>query len=148
MEKVTVLKSILEDVFGHMGVSPVANIDEYDDCLEVIIEGRNLSYLIGYRGESLNALQHFLAMALNKRLGEWNRVLVDINGYKQQRNERVEDMTRNFIDRVRFFNKEIEMRPMNSSERYWVHTFVSDYDDVISESVGEGRDRRVVLKPV
>ena len=75
------------------------------------------------------------------------RIAVDINGYRDQRKAKLEEMTRNFIDRVRFFSQEVEMPSMSPMERRIVHVFVSGYDDIVSESVGIGRDRRVVLKP-
>jgi spoIIIJ-associated protein len=48
---------------------------------------------------------------------------------------------------VMFFGKDVEMNPMTPSERRQVHTFIADYDDITSESTGEGQNRRVVLKP-
>jgi spoIIIJ-associated protein len=83
---------------------------------------------------------------INKELNEWKHVLVDINGYRDSRRTKIEDMVRNFIDRVRFHNSNVEMPPMNSFERRWVHMFVSEYPDIASESLGEGKNRRVVLK--
>jgi len=122
-------------------------IQDADEGVLVSIAGNELNHLIGYRGDTLNALQHFLNSAYYNRAGEYVRVLVDVNGYRDQRKEKLEDMAKNFIDRVRFFNQEVEMPSMNPSERRLIHTFVSNYDDVVSESVGVGRDRRVVLKP-
>jgi len=56
-------------------------------------------------------------------------------------------MARSYIDKVRFFQKEVEMPRMNPWERRQIHIMVAEYDDIISESTGEGDDRRVVLKP-
>lgn len=148
MDKLSLVKSRLADIFGFMHISPKVTVDEVEDAIRVFIEGDRLSFLIGYRGESLDALQTILALSLSKDLGEWSRVLVDINGYREQRIEKIEDITRGFIDRVRFFSKEVALPPMNSFERYRVHTFVSEYDDITSESIGEKRDRHVILKPV
>ncbi len=147
-KKVDRLQKTLEDVFGFMRISPKYTVSEGSDAIDVAIDGEDLSFLIGYRGESLYALQSFLGMVINKDSADWVRLSVDINDYRKQREEKLEDVVRSFIDRVRFFGKEIEMSPMNASERFFVHTYVSEYDDVTSESIGEGATRRVVLKPV
>jgi spoIIIJ-associated protein len=94
----------------------------------------------------LNALQTLLSHFVFNENGEWAHVVLDINGYRDSRREKIEEMVRNFIDRVRFHNSEVELPAMNAFERRQVHTFVSEYPDIVSESTGEGRNRRVVLK--
>jgi len=142
-----ILEKLVQTVLGYLGATHTCSLEERPDEVCVNITGNELNHLIGSRGDALNSLQHFLAAAYYNAAGEYVRILVDVNGYRDQRKERIEDMTKNFIDRVRFFNKDVEMPPMNPSERRIVHTFISSYDDVISESTGVGRDRRVVIKP-
>ncbi len=140
------IKSKLKEILDFIGISPKVSISKEEDTYKVGIEGEDLSFLIGYRGESLNALQTLLATMLFNELNEWVHVLVDINGYRETRNDKIEEMTKNFIDRVRFHKANVELPTMNAFERRQVHMFVSEYPDIVSESVGEGRDRRVVLK--
>ncbi len=140
------LKNKLNEILNFIGVTPKVSIVEEDGTYKISIEGDDLSFLIGYRGESLNALQTLLATMLFNELNEWVHVLVDINAYRESRNSKIEEMTKNFIDRVRFHKSEAELPPMNAFERRQVHVFVAEYPDIISESAGEGRDRRVVLK--
>lgn len=141
-----VIEKKVNEILNYIGVSPEVSIDTSEDTYVVKINGDDLSFLIGYRGESLNALQTLLANMLFTELGEWKHVVVDINGYRDTRKDKIEDMVRGFIDRVRFHKTEVEMPTMNSFERRQVHMFISDYPDVVSESIGEGKDRRVVLK--
>lgn len=160
MNKLEQLKQTTEDILKHMDVKADILVTEEtvgeETVLNVAIEGDDLSFLIGYRGESLDGLQTVLSLILNKQslrsgelrqLGTWQRVAVDINGYRKQRQDKIEEITKGYIDRVRFLTKEIEMPPMTAAERRYVHMFVSAYTDVVSESVGEGASRRVVLKP-
>ncbi|MBI2414746.1 KH domain-containing protein [candidate division WWE3 bacterium] len=145
----SVVKTIeqkLGEILKYLKVNPKYEIEEEGDTCKVFIDGDDLSFLIGYRGESLNGLQHILTSIINKDLAEWKHIIVDINGYRDSRKLKIEDMVRNFIDRVRFHNSDVEMPPMNSFERRWVHMFVADYPDIVSESAGEGNTRRVVLK--
>src|SRR3989344_1991505 len=148
MDKKEIIKVNVDRMMGFMGVSPDISIsDSEEDTISVAVEGQNLNFLIGYRGESLDALQTILGLITFKETGEWVHVLVDINGYRKQKQEKIEQITKGYIDKVRFFGKEVEMSPMNAYERRQVHTFISEYDDIISESTGEGPARRVVLKP-
>lgn len=151
MTKLEDLKKVAEDILDFMkikaGISVVEEKLENESVLNVYIEGDDLSFLIGYRGESLDGLQTVLSLILNKKYGEWCRVLVDINGYRKQRQDKIEEIAKNYIDRVRFLAREIEMPVMTSAERRYVHMFISSYTDIVSESVGEGMGRRVVLKP-
>lgn len=147
MNKVDIVTETLNNILGFIGISPEVNITEdTDKNIQAVIEGDNLNFLIGYRGESLDAVQHILSLILFRKTGESTHVSVDINGYRTQKTEKIEDITKNFIDRVRFMQKDVEMPPMNPGERRLVHTFVGKYADITSESVGEGPARRVVLK--
>lgn len=154
MEAKKLLETTIDQILNYIGASPTVSViedasDENDDDTPtyiVDIDGRNLNYLIGYRGETLFGLQYYLGLVLFQQLGEWHRVLVDINGYRESRNERLEDIARKAIDKVRFFREEVSMRPMTSYERRAVHMFVSEYDDVFTESEGEGGDRRIIVK--
>ncbi len=148
MDKVAFVEEKLKEIFEFLGIHPVATVQETPELLSVTIEGDNLNFLIGYRGEALDALQNILSQAFAKQAEEWVRIMVDINDYKEGRLQKVEDMTKNFIDRVRFSGEAVEMPPMKPFERFRVHTFVSEYSDIESESVGESYDRRVVLRPV
>lgn len=149
-EKVEKLKNILEGLFRHLGIDPKFTIDDSQEgVLSVKIWDGDLSFLIGYRGHCLNALKHFLGLTLNRGLdedGDWVRVSVDIEGYLDRRKERIEEIARNYIDKVRFFGKDVPLPNMISSERFIVHTYVGDYPDVVSKSEGTGFGRHVVLK--
>lgn len=147
MNKHEQIKNVLEEILRFVNIRYNLTIQDMDDKLtSAEITGDNLSFLIGFRGETLDALQNIVNQILFKRSGEWNQVLLDINGYKKQKNEKIIEIAKSYIDRVRFSQKDVEMPPMNPSERRQVHTFVGTYDDIVSESSGEGINRRVILK--
>lgn len=146
MSSVDLTKSLLDDIFGHLAISPEYDVIHDDEALKISIFGDDLSFLIGYRGESINALQSMLGLILFNRLGERVNLIVDINDYRESRKEKIEEITRNYIDRARFSQQDVEMPFMSPYERRQVHLFVSGYDDIESESTGEGRFRRVVLR--
>ncbi len=149
-KKIEELKNILEEIFKYLEIDPKFTIDDTDGDLLVEIWDGDLSFLIGYRGRCLKALKNYLSLALNRNLeeDEWVRVTVDIEGYLARRREKVEEIARNYIDKVRFFGHEVSLPNMDSSERYIVHTYVNEYPDIDSESEGKGFNRHVVLKPL
>ncbi len=117
-----------------------------DTALIVDIKGDNLNYIIGFRGDSLNAFQHFLLLSIFNKYNVWADVVVDINSYKERKKERIIELAKNHIDKVRFFQKEVSLPPMDAYERKQIHEFVNDYTDIESYSVGNGIDRHIVLK--
>ena len=151
-KKIESLRHALEEIFAHLGIDPNFTIDDESDdgTLFVKVWGDDLSFLIGYRGNCLKALKYYLGLVLNKGLeaAEWSRVIVDIDGYLDRRKEKIEEIARNYIDRVRFFGHEVHLPYMDSSERWIVHTYIKDYADIVSESEGEGYRRHIVLRPV
>jgi len=102
--------------------------------------------LIGEKGKNLNALQHLVRLIVRKKHGDEIAVDLDINGYKRKRAELLKDMA--YFGRTRALreNKDIEMEPMTAFDRRIVHSALSEFSDVETESTGEGRERRIVVK--
>jgi spoIIIJ-associated protein len=148
MNKVETISTALNEILDHIGVSPNISIETHDDTVyDVFVEGDDLNFLIGYRGQSLEALQTMLGLIALNKLGEWTTIVVDINGYRNRKAERIAELTKKFIDKVRFFEEEAALPVMSPWERRQVHMLVGEYPDIISESEGEGSERRVILKP-
>ncbi len=148
MKDEELINNLTGEILKYIGaVANVQIIPQEENIFAIDIQGNNLSYLIGYQGESLNAMQSILSLMVLKKLGKPAIISLDINNYKGKKIEKIIEMTKNFIDKVRFFEKEVPMPPMSPWERRQVHTFVAEYTDIISESTGEGPSRRVVLKP-
>lgn len=143
----TNIENHLNKIFEFIDIDPETSITEDGDAFRVDIKGEELNFLIGYRGESLDALQYILSHAVYKDLDNWVPITLDINGYRQAKLEKLEDMVKGFIDRVRFHQKEIRLPPLTPYERRHIHVLITDYIDVESESRGEGRNRRLFLRP-
>lgn len=142
------IKEALENIFKYLSIKPEMEVSEPEEnSYDIRISGDDLNFLIGYRGQSLEALQNILKLILFKKTNEHIYISIDINGYTDNKVSRIQELARKFIDKVRFFEKEIELPKMNPWERRQVHMFVSEYDDVSSESTGEEPNRRIVLKP-
>ncbi len=134
-----------------MSINTEVQKDNEDNVFNVSLEIENedeSGLLIGKHGSTLSSIQKILGMHLFKETGEWTRVLVDIGGYRQSQQEKIEQLAHNAADRARFFAQPVEMSPMNPYKRRLVHTALSSDPDVETESTGEGKSRRVVVKPV
>ena len=148
MNKEELLEKTLNEIFGFLSIKPEISISSPEkDVYNINIAGDDLSFLIGFRGQSLEALQTIVGLTVFKKTNEWTTVVVDINGYRTQKSEHIQNLAKKYVDRVRFFQEEVEMPPMSPWERKQIHIFIADYDDITSESTGAGSERRVVLKP-
>jgi len=146
LEEVT--REILEklDVKGNVFIITNAMPDD-DDSVCVQIQSKDSGYLIGKSGSNLFALQHLIRIIVSKRLDEKVNFVVDVNSYIENQREDIMDRASQAIAEVEKTGKSVELNPMNSYERRLVHVKVSKKNSVESESLGEGEDRRVLIKP-
>ncbi len=134
-------------------VTPSVEIDETQLVkveLKVSEEGgeNHLGKLIGNRGESLLALEFILALMVNRGREEWLTVTLDVDGYRHRREDELKQLALKMADKAKFIHEAVELRPMNNADRKVIHMVLTDIEGVSTESIGEGRDRRVVIKPV
>ncbi len=147
--KLKVVKEVAEKILEKMGMPAEFSVEEgKDEEIEVDVRGDDLGALIGYHGETLSSLQLFLNLVLYRRVGEWKRVLVDIGGYRQERERKLGELAQRAADKARFLREPVILNPMPSFERRLVHMALSEDETVETESTGEGWERRVIVKPV
>jgi len=139
------LQTIL-DAFGIEG----STIEEYEgDEGEIILDviGGDLALLIGRHGRTLDALQAVVSAITNKQLGFRYPVIVDVEGYRHRRRQKIEDIARRAADRASRQHCPIKMRPMTAYERRVVHVALRDDQRVSTSSEGEDPFRLVVVTP-
>ena len=120
-----------------------AEIKEND--IYVDITGENLNYLIGYRGENVNAMQTILSSIANKKSTSKIRVYLDIAGYREKRTKTLEDLAEKISRTVVRTRKPITLEPMTAYERKIIHTKLQNHDKVKTFSKGEEPHRKVVI---
>lgn len=146
------LQQSIEQLLQLMEVDAQATLEvDESQIVKVQIDGENLGALIGYHGETLAALQTIVGLMINRNAGseesERYKVVVNIGDYRQRQKESLEALARRSAERVRFSKKPLTLAPMSSYDRRIVHLALERELDVMSESVGEGRERRLVVKP-
>jgi len=104
--------------------------------------------LIGLRGRNLAAIQLVLSLMVKVKFGEWVRVLLDINNYREEQKTRLQEMARDLAKRVMETGKSAEMMAMSSYERRLCHMVIQEIEGITSESEGEGEMRHLVIKKV
>ena len=143
---VSILRSIL-NCFGENKCS----IDEYDGGegeLILDINGGNLAILIGRHGVTLDALQTVFTALLGKRLGFHYPVVVDVEGYKSRRRDKVQSIARNAASRAKKTCRAVRLAPMNAYERRLVHLALRGDETVTTHSEGADPTRCVVITAV
>ncbi|HEY4945716.1 MAG TPA: RNA-binding cell elongation regulator Jag/EloR [Candidatus Limnocylindrales bacterium] len=145
-------KRLLEQLMQHMGFSVAVNIETGEtNRLNVIgaddEEHEALGALIGRKGERLSALQHIVNLMLSREMGEWTRVLVDVEGYRGRREQQLREIADRAAARVVETSKMLQLEPMPALERRWIHLALRDHPAVGTQSIGEEPNRRVVVVP-
>lgn len=143
----------LYTILAHMGVQAGIEVHpaEGEEPLVLNIRGADersasaLSVLIGRRGETLAALQLLMHLIISKQADTHDRVIVDVEGYRQRREENLRSMAHRIADQVRTSGRPVMLEAMPPNERRIVHMALADFDDISTESEGEGDQRRVVV---
>ena len=148
-EAIMYAKRYLEDLLSFFGLNTdVYATTEDQEVIELNVPSTHLNgFLIGQRGDTLRAVQFILSTALKNQNYSHTRVNVDVAGYKKQHNERVAKQAEEWFAQVRDSGQPKDLAPMSPSDRRVVHKAAEDYG-LTTESVGEGRDRHIVIKPV
>ncbi|MGA2911784.1 MAG: R3H domain-containing nucleic acid-binding protein [Candidatus Levyibacteriota bacterium] len=137
----------IKNFFVSLGVDTKMEIAEDEETIAVTLETEDTGMLIGYHGETLEALQLILSLLLAKQNGEFKRVSIEVGDYKKNRTEWLERLALDAKERALAQGKEVYLSDLKSWERRVVHLLLQDDKEVVSESSGEGKDRVLVIKP-
>ena len=145
-EKIEVfLKGLLE----HMGSQAVPHAwKENDNTYMVELVGDDLGYLIGRRGDTLDALQHLSNYTINRGIEGHIRINVDAEAYRQKREDSLRRYATKKAQQVLKAHRRTTLEPMNAYERHVIHATLQDMDRITTYSVGTEPNRRVVIEYV
>ena len=152
-----IAKEIVRELLGHMGIeADVVAVDnpstmalDAEDPPTIFIDilGQDLGMLIGRRGDHLSQLQYLVNLIANRRLENWTRVVIDVEGYRTRREESLIGLAERIGRQVARSRRPIVLEPMPPNERRIVHLTLRSHPEVTTESSGEGNMRRVTVQP-
>lgn len=135
----------LQNIFDKMDVEVEIEKEEDDDSMMLRVTGTDSGIIIGRRGETLDALQYLTSLVVNKNSDEYKRVTIDIENYRQKREETLVRLADRLADRVIRYRRNVTLEPMNPYERRIIHSTLQSNDYVETYSVGEDPNRKVVI---
>ncbi len=144
-----VSKKFLSDVFQAMNLTVNSEVkyDKEANSLDVELSGDEMGVLIGKRGQTLDSLQYLISLVVNKGTGEYIRVKVDTENYRERRKETLENLAKNISYKVKRTRRSVSLEPMNPYERRIIHSALQNDKFVTTHSEGEEPFRRVVVVP-
>jgi spoIIIJ-associated protein len=143
--KAEVARALVEDLLKHMGVRAQVTVRTGTDPITLDISGRDLGALIGWRGETLRALQSVTNVMVGKHLAEGERIIVDVERYRQRREHTVREIALRAARQVKMTGDAITLDAMQPFERRAIHLALEGDAEVTSSSIGEEPERRVVV---
>ena len=139
------VNEVISNITSCLGLNIKSNVEDTTDALKVNLEGENLGLIIGYKGETLDALQLLTNVIINKN-GEYKRVEIDAQNYREKRKETLSALAHKKARDVIKYGKNITLEPMTPYERRIIHTALQDDNKVTTVSIGSEPFRKVVIK--
>ena len=146
------IKDIIRDMVGKMGI--VCEVDslevqqEEEKTRVFNIKSEESNFLIGQHGVNLQSLQHIARIIVRKRIPTRTNFVIDVNSYRQEKNDSLVKLARSMAEQAVREKRAIVLRPMSPYERRIVHMELSGNDQLKTESIGEGEERKVVISPL
>jgi len=140
-------RTLVEGLLNHMGIRAQVSVRPGSEPMTLDVSGRDLGVLIGWRGETLRALQSVTNVMVGRLLSEGERVIVDVERYRQRREHTVREIATRAARQVKMTGDPITLDAMQAFERRAIHLALEGDPDVTSSSIGEEPERRVVVGP-
>jgi spoIIIJ-associated protein len=145
MSLTTEITGFLQQVVAAMGMTLATSVEETSEGTRINLEGEDGGVLVRRSGEGLQALQHLVATVFRRQLGDDNRVVIDCNGYRKEKDLELKQMARYMAEKARSSGMPQEMGPLNPYERRIVHLAIAEDPGVTSESIGDAFMKTVII---
>lgn len=148
MDRTQIIKTETESLLSKMIEKFEVEVLEDGGIYQVVIKTEEeVSTVIGRHGETIRAIQKILEVILYKQAGEPVDILVNVNDYREKQKERLEALASEYATKAQSSNESVEIKNLSSYERKLIHEYVTqNFPELTTLSVGEGRDRRLVIK--
>ncbi|MBI2017940.1 KH domain-containing protein [Candidatus Daviesbacteria bacterium] len=143
------LSEVLDNILGLLLLEGSYDIEEDEEFIKVSVETPDAGRLIGAKGESLDSLQLLVNQIMTRKLGkqeEFKRIVFDVGGWRKQKEEDLNQRGKEWAQAVLDSGKEMELEPQAAWQRRIIHEAAGQIEGIETESLGEGRDRHIVIK--
>jgi len=141
------IEKIVTKFVKELEIDGAFTVVENGEMVDIMMETKDTGIVIGYHGEILESLQLVLSLTIAKELGRFIRISLEVDGYKKNRIEYLENLAQQVKEKALAENKEQVLMSLKSWERRVIHLALQEDDQVTSESSGEGRERVLLIKP-
>ncbi|MBQ4516921.1 MAG: protein jag [Clostridia bacterium] len=138
-------REFLNDVFFGMGLKVDIDITTSEKLMKIDLSGDNMGIIIGKRGDTLDALEHLTSLCVNRGDGEYVKVILDTENYREKRHATLIKLANNLARSVVKTHRKVTLEPMSSNERRIIHSTLQANPDIDTYSVGEEPNRRIVI---
>lgn len=148
MEDIQAVQKIVEELLGKLEIAGTVTVTtDETGAFRVGIETEETGLLIGHHGKTLESLQLILGIMVSKSLGRWVKAYVNVGDYREKREETLMHMAQRAADRALALGRPVELSRLTPAERRIIHLTLSGDDRIETESMGEGDDRILLVKP-
>lgn len=140
------LRRFIKDILARLEVKAKIRVLKENDSIKISIEGENLGELIGPGGKTLSSLEFILRIFAAKNQ-IFKIIMLDIDHYRERKEKYLSELAKKIAQRVKKEKREYYLKPMNARDRRIIHITLQDDPEVITYSVGEEPERRVVIAP-
>lgn len=145
MSLTTDIADFVQKVVTAMGLTLTTSVEESPEGTRINLVGEDGGVLIRRGGEALQALQHVVATTFRKQLGDDNRIIVDCNGFRRDKDAEIRQMAKHMAEKARSSGMPQEMGPLNPYERRIVHLAIAEEPGASSESIGDAFMKTVII---
>ena len=145
MSLTTQIVGFVQSVVDAMGATLAVTAEETPDGTRINIDGDDGGALVRNGGEGLQALQHLVATAFRKQMGDDHRIVIDCNGFRREKDQELRQMAMFMAEKARASGVPQEMGPLNPYERRIVHLAIAEHPGASSESIGDAFMKTVII---
>lgn len=149
-KNVEILQKLAEELFSLMGTDSKLEVsyDKENEAYVVnVVGGDETGLLIGRRGETLTSIQTVLGLLMKQKIGDWVRVMLNVGDYREKEEDYLKSIAEQAATRAVETGEGQPLYNLKPAQRRIIHMYLSEKKDIQTESLGEGPDRYLVVKP-
>ena len=146
MENNTLVQQAVQELLEKIGIEATSSVSEDENGYHVTLDTQENALLIGKHGNTLSSLEYLLGQILAAKQEEYKRVIVEVGGYREEREAYLSDLATRMKEEVMATGMEKTIRGLKPWERRLIHMMLVEDGEVTTESSGEDRDRILVIK--